>query len=205
MATFLEMQDAIAVETVFHARGADTGFLPQIKLHINEAIRAYENRRFWFNEQAWERDTEVGKEYYALPGDYVRMLTLSIDNPRNVLTGVSVEEIEDKPETENSVPLIYGTFAGQYRLWPKPDKVYRLRLWGVRKFPPLVEDDEAASPWLNEAYDLTCEAAKERIFRKVLHKEEDAMLARDAAEKALNRLIRQTDERLPSTGVRPWL
>lgn len=205
MATFLEMQDAIAAETVFAARGADTNFLPHIKLHINGAIRAYENQRFWFNEQAWERETEVGKEFYALPADYVRMLTLSIDDPRNVLTGVSVEEIEDKVPTTNAVPVIYGTFAGQYRLWPKPDKIYKLRLWGVRRFPTLVADETADNPWTNEAYDLTCEAAKERIFRKILHDENNAMLSDRAAQAALSRLLRETDERLPSTGTRPWL
>lgn len=203
MATFLELQDAVAVETVFRARAAETQFAPQIRLHINEAIREYENTRFWFNEQLWTQDTEAEKEFYALPREYVRMLTLSIFSPRRELDGVSLPEIEALAPAYG-IPSRYATFASQYRLYPIPDAAYQLRLWGVRRFDPLV-DDGASNPWTTDAYDLTIEAAKARIFSRVLHQDEDAAKCAVAAEDALRRLERQTDRRLPSTSIPGYL
>lgn len=197
------MKDAIAAETVFLARAESTDFAALIPVHINEAIRHYENERFWFNEQLFELDTEVGRYIYALPYQYVRMLSLFIDDPRRELDGVSIQELRAY-EPRSDIPSVYATFAGQYFLHPIPDAVYRLQLWGVRRFDPLVADGES-NPWTNEAYDLISEAAKERIFRKVLHQEQDAAICAAAADQALRALTDKTNQRLPATSIRGWI
>lgn len=197
------MRDAVAAETVFLARAAETDFAALIPIHINEAIRSYESQRFWFNEQRFELETEAGRGIYALPLQYVRMLSLLIVEPRRLLDGVSIEEIEEN-EPRSGVPERYAIFDNQYFFDPVPDGVYTLRLYGVRRFDPLVADGDS-SPWTNAAYDLISEAAKERIFRKVLHQEQDAALSAQAAAAAFQVLRNTTDKRISNTTTRGWI
>lgn len=197
------MRDAVAAETVFLARAAETDFAALIPIHINEAIRSYESQRFWFNEQRFELETEAGRGIYALPLQYVRMLSLLIVEPRRLLDGVSIEEIEEN-EPRSGMPERYAIFDNQYFFDPVPDGVYTLRLYGVRRFDPLVADGDS-SPWTNAAYDLISEAAKERIFRKVLHQEQDAALSAQAAAAALQVLRNTTDKRIANTTTRGWI
>ena len=133
------MRDAIAAETVFLARAQDTDFAALVPVHINEAIRSYESQRFYFNEQVFELDTETDKGVYAVPVSYVRMLSLLIVDPRRELEGVSIQEVQEVPPRAG-VPERYAVFAAQYYLDPIPDAVYTLRLFGVRKFPPLADE-----------------------------------------------------------------
>jgi len=197
------MKDAVAAETVFLARAAETDFASLIPVHINEAIRSYESERFRFNEKRFELDTEAGRGIYALPLQYVRMLSLLIVEPRRLLNGVFIEEIEEN-EPRSGVPERYAIFDDQYFFDPIPDGAYTLRLYGVRKFDPLVADGDS-NPWTNEAYDLISEAAKERIFRKVLHQEQDAALSAQAAAAALLVLRNTTDKRISNTSTRGWI
>lgn len=197
------MMDAVAAETVFSARADETDFASLIPVHINEAIRSYESQRFWFNEQRFSLDTEAGRGVYALPIQYVRMLSLFIVAPRRLLSGVSVEEIEENSQ-RSGVPERYAIFDNQYFFDPVPDGVYTLRLYGVRRFDQLAADGDS-SPWTNEAYDLIVEATKERIFRKVLHQEQDAALSAQAAAAALRVLRNTTDKRIANTKTRGWI
>lgn len=197
------MRDAIAAETVFLARAQETDFAALVPVHINEAIRSYESQRFWFNEQEFSLDTEANKGTYALPFQYIRMLSLFVDDPRRELDGASIQEVM-AADHRYDVPERYAIFANQYFFDPIPDGVYTLRLFGVRRFDELVEDGES-NVWTTDAYDLITEAAKERIFRKVLHQPEDAALCAQAAQAALQVLDRKTDKRIANTSTRGWI
>lgn len=208
MPTFLRLQDVVASETRFVNRISD--LQPeegeQIRLHINEAIRAHQKDHFWFNQQLWERATEADKEFYALPADYVAGLTVSItDYPRSKLISKANDTIEGwVPAAENTRPQYYALFANQYRLYPIPDAVYQLRLWGIRSFDDLIGDTDE-NPWTNEAFELIREAAKERVFYSLLHDVEKAGIAGQAAATRRAGLIRETILRQPRQEIEPFL
>ena len=205
MTTFIELQDTVASETRFVSRVADLSGdeAAQIRLHINEAVKAHQKDRFWFNEQLWERDTVIGQEFYALPEDYVAAQTLSMVLPHRVLSPRSNEEIEQL-DVKPSSPRSYALFADQYRLHPVPDAVYKLRLWGVRSFPRLVLDGDT-NPWLDHAFELIREAAKARFFYSAIHDQEKAVAAQQAAMAARADLLLETKRRQPSTKIRRCL
>jgi len=203
VATFLQLQDAVASDTRFFDRAVDTGIQPQIKQHINEAIRAHQKDHFWFNEQQWSRSTEAGREFYALPAEYVAMFTISLNSPRTKLVSMLNDSMEEM-EPYQGRPIYFALFANQYRLFPIPDGVYGLRLWGVRKYPDLVADGDE-NPWTNEAFELIREAAKARVFYSDIHKEEFARTAEEAAAKARADLMLETKRRQPVQEIRPFL
>jgi len=206
MTTFLRLQDVIASETRFVDRAADlkADEVTQIRLHINEAIKAHQKDAFWFNQQLWERPTEVGKEFYAIPAEYVAGLTVSIADPRRKLKSVSNDTMEGLRPRENDTPAFFALFANQYRLFPIPDKVYTLRLWGVRSYEPLVADDDT-NPWLEYAFELVREAAKARVFYSMLHDPENAAVAQTNSIAARSDLMAETRRRQPQQEIRPFL
>jgi len=206
MTTFLQMQDVIASETRFVDRAADlkADEVTQIRLHINEAIRAHQQDRFWFNRQLWKRDTEAGQEFYALPEEYISGLTVSIEAPRVKLMSISNDTMEGWEPGERLMPQYFALFANQYRLYPIPDKAYTLRLWGARSYPPLVADDDT-NPWLAHAFELIREAAKARVFYSMLHDQENAMAAQQNAITARADLRDVSNLRQPPQEMPPFL
>lgn len=207
MSTFLRMQDVVASETRFVARVADleAAEVDQIRLHINEAIKAHQKDEFWFNHQLWERPTEVGKEFYALPSAYVAGLTISIAAPRRTLLGVSNDEMEGWDPGERRQPTHYALFSNQYRIFPIPDAVYTLRLWGITSYPELVNATDS-NPWIENAFELIREAAKARVFYSMLHDEQKALLAQQAAEMLRRSLRKETQVRMRGRSeIRPYL
>lgn len=205
MTTFIELQDTVASETRFVSRAADLSGdeAAQIRLHINEAIKAHQKDRFWFNEQLWERQTIIGQEFYALPAEYVAATTLSLVDPKRVLAPRSNEDLEGLT-VQSAAPRYYALFADQYRLHPIPDAVYKLRLWGVRSFPRLTADGDT-NPWLDNAFELVREASKARFFYSAIHDPEKAMAAQQAAMAARADLLLETKRRQPSTKIRRCL
>ena len=206
MTTFLRLQDVIASETRFVDRAADlkADEVSQIRLHINEAIKAHQKDAFWFNQQLWERNTEAAKEFYALPLEYVAGLTVSIATPRRKLRSISNDTMEGWEPRENAMPTHFALFANQYRLFPIPDAVYVLRLWGVRSYEPLAADDDT-NPWLQNAFELIREAAKARVFYSMLHDQENAAIAQNNAVSARADLMAETRRRQPPQEIRPFL
>lgn len=200
------MQDVIASETRFVDRVADlpADEVAQIRLHINEAIKSHQQDAFWFNHQLWERETEAGKEFYALPEEYVSGLTLSVASPRAKLLSVSNDTIEGWEPVRNDAPVYFALFANQYRLFPIPDKVYILRLWGVRSYDPLVADDDT-NPWLTHAFELVREASKARVLYSMIHDKEAALVAQQAAIAAREDLRKATRVRQPRQEIIPCL
>jgi len=208
MTTFLRLQDVIASETRFVDRVADlkADEVTQIRLHINEAIKAHQQDAFWFNQQLWERETEAGKEFYALPAEYVAGLTVSIQTPRRKLRSVSNDTIEGWEPGERAIPSHFALFANQYRLYPIPDGVYTIRLWGTRSYDTLVEDgDGQDNPWLQYAFELVREASKARVFYSMLHDPENAAIAQANAVSARADLAAETRRRQPPQEIRPFL
>ncbi len=206
MTTFLRLQDVIASETRFVDRAADlkADEVTQIRLHINEAIKAHQKDAFWFNQQLWERETEAGKEFYAIPAEYVAGLTVSIEDPRRKLKSVSNDTMEGLRPRGNDIPAFFALFANQYRLFPIPDAIYTLRLWGVRSYEPLVADDDT-NPWLEYAFELVREAAKARVFYSMLHDPENAAVAQTNSIAARSDLMAETRRRQPQQEIRPFL
>ena len=206
MTTFLRLQDVIASETRFVDRAADlkADEVTQIRLHINEAIKAHQKDAFWFNQQLWERKTEVGKEFYALPAEYVAGLTVSIEEPRRKLKSVSNDTMEGLRPRGGDIPAFFALFANQYRLFPIPDAVYRLRLWGFRSYPPLVNEEDT-NPWVEYAFELVREAAKARVFYSMLHDQENAAIAQANALSAREDLSDESRIRQRGQEIRPFL
>lgn len=206
MTTFLRLQDVIASETRFVDRVADlkADEVTQIRLHINEAIKAHQKDAFWFNQQLWERPTEAGQEFYAIPSEYVAGLTVSIATPRRKLKSVSNDTMEGWEPGERNTPAYFALFSNQYRLFPIPDKVYTLRLWGVRSYDTMVADDDT-NPWVLNAFELVREAAKARVFYSMLHDQENASVAQSNAITARSDLMAETARRQPPQEIRPFL
>lgn len=185
-------------------KASSTEIQAEIREAIRDAIAANEHSRLQFNEDMWTRETEADKEFYALPADYVSMITLSILLPdRRVLTPENNESIEKRP-IRTDAPMVYSMFKNQYRLWPIPNDTYTLKLFGVKSFPVLEADDDS-NPWTNEAFEFIREAAAARIFYTTLQELQAAQVAAGEAETRKRALENRFRLRQPPMRAKPWL
>lgn len=140
-----------------------------IRNKIKAAIRAYQKRRFWFNES---RDvtfhtvasTEVydfatiGQEFYALDGVF-----LTVDSQTVELERISYASMEGA-DTQTGVPSAYAYVNRALRIWQSPNDIYTIRLTGHIKVAEPASDAETDNAWMVEAYDLIMAHAKSELY-----------------------------------------
>lgn len=197
MATLGEMITEIVEET----RRYDPNWSSRVRREIEKAVKFYQRERFWFNEtREITFNTVIGQEFYTLTDNPVIPNLIAIDYV-TVTEGTTILELThvstrwhdtDDFTTAANLPVEYSYTEGKLRLWPKPNKIYPIRVAGYPAGAPRAafpaSDAEANNPWMTEAEELIRSRAKRNLY---LHhmgsraKAEDMKAAEDEALRAL--------------------
>lgn len=167
MATLADMKARIAAE-IFRS-----DLTSQIAAAISDAIGHYQNDRFWFNEPRLDGEptfnTVAGIATYGSEAlDTIGSL-FKIDYLTYVQGNATFKIYRETPENiqllnqngQISGPPDRFCFAGQaITLYPRPNTVYPISIFGELYLGPPLSDTDPANVWMNEAENLIRSRAK---------------------------------------------
>lgn len=181
----------------------------QIAAAVTNAIRHYNGRRFYFNEQRSATFTTAdGQARYSSADDADIPLVFRLDGVfLEDSSGQSTElercdPVEIETLLDNSAasgePLSYAYYGQTFALHPIPDAAYTVRLMGhIAKAAPAT-DGETGNVWMTEAYELIRCRAKAYLYLHVLRNPEMSGLMRAAEDEALGQLREDSQSRVAS-------
>lgn len=175
----------------------------QIASEISNAIRYFQNKRFYFNETRGETFATVAAQaVYSSSDDAAIPEFIEIDQI-TVTDGTSTWELDiltpKEWEIANAVattnrPTGYAYFNQSLMLYPTPDAAYTARVIGHIKKAEPADDAESGNVWMTEAYQLlryrsakmisstkTLDAARAQIFGNLEGEEFQRLKAETAA------------------------
>lgn len=198
MTTLATMKARIADEL------ARSDLTSQIAYAISDAIVAYEDERFHFNEtRATTFSTVDGQEFYdsndaAAIGniqkiDYVKVY---VGNDPHDLAYERPGEMESLSVngTQEGTPWAYTWYGNQIRLYPVPDQAYTVRVGASVKVAAPATDGEANNPWMTHAERLIRSRAKLELALHVLKDTDMATTMTAAVEEAFDQLKERTNQ-----------
>lgn len=172
MATLADLRARIADELT----RPDLG--PQIERAISSAVRHYQRRRFSFTDGRALVLTTPEVEFYTL--DDIRVVdSIAPQDGRLPLVRRSPQTLEYwQTGTSTGIPTDWSLMGGAVRLYPRPDAIYALVVYGrLYEGPP--EDPAYAGVWVNTAEELIRHRAKADLFANVIRENpEELSLAR---------------------------
>lgn len=176
----------------------------QIAYAITDAIGAYEDERFHFNEsRATTFATVDGQEFYD-SDDAAAIATIQKIDYVKVYVGDQPHDlVYERPEdmeslsangTQEGTPWSYTWYGNQIRLYPVPDQAYTVRIGASVKVAAPASDAEASNPWMTHAERLIRSRAKLELALHVLKDTELAQTMATAVEEAYDQLKGRTNQ-----------
>lgn len=164
--------------------GQRTDLASQIAYSITDAIAAYEDTRFHFNEsRAITFSTVAAQEFYT-SADAAAIATIQKFDYVMVYVGDIPQQLSyNSPETmewqsvsgtQQGTPWEYTWYGNAIRLYPTPDQVYTIRIGASVKVAAPATDAETGNAWMVHAERLIRSRAKLEL---ALHVEFDNDLA----------------------------
>jgi len=192
--------------TIMKARIADeiarSDLTSQIAYAISDAIAAYQQERFFFNESRSLTITTVADQEFYDSSDAAAFANLQKidyvtiyygDQPYQLLAMTPAEmEWSSTNGTSTGQPAWYCYYNQQIRLYPIPADARTLRIAGSVKVAEPATDAETDNPWMTHAERLIRSRAKLELALHVLHDEEMAATVSQAVEEALSQLHNQS-------------
>lgn len=174
----------------------------QISYAISDAIEAYQDERFFFNEsRALTFSTVASQEFYDGDDDANIPLVQKIDyvvfyigtQPYHLMP-MKPADIETSSASSSSTgqPGWFCWYGNQIRLYPIPDGAYTVRIGASYKVAAPASDDETDNPWMTDAARLIRSRAKLELSLHVLHDTDMANTVGQAVEEALEQLKSRT-------------
>lgn len=181
-----------------------TDLTSDIAYAISDAIKFYQNKRFAFNQTRANFNTVAGTEFYTPFTDIGQIDSIVITvNQRKVQLEewpyLALEEISTTTNTQ-SQPWSWAWYGEQIRLYPIPDQAYALTISYLKRIDEPATDG-TSNEWTEDAEDLIRASAKMRLYRDVLHDDENGIRAASAETTALRRLLRDSRQ-LVTGGLR---
>jgi hypothetical protein len=176
----------------------------QIAYAITDAIAAYTDERFLFNESRSNTfSTVANQEFYASTDsafigtlnkiDYIAIYVG--DQPYQVLPMRPVEmEHFSTNGTSTGQPSWYAYYDKKIRFYPVPDAVYTMRVAAAVDVAAPATDAEASNPWMTTAERLIRSRAKLELALHVLKDLELAATMQQAVEEAFEQLKSRTNQ-----------
>jgi hypothetical protein len=187
MATLAQLYTRIILDTNRDDMAA-SGELEQAKIDaVAAAIDKHEAEEFWFNRASGSVSTVAATGTVTIPAAVrvVKKITYS----GSELEKVDLESIQGR--TETGQPTKWADDDGSIRLWPIPDAVYALSVFGTAALGVPGSSNE----WTTYGYELILNEAKVILCRGPLRDPEGLSLAKDGREEALAALRRETRRR----------
>jgi hypothetical protein len=187
MATLTQLYTRLILETNRDDMGSG-GEAEQAKVDaVARAIEFHADELFWFNRKTSTKDTVASTATIALPTGMRCAVQLSYNG--TPLQKVQLEDIQYLEET--GLPTKWAENDGAVQLWPIPDAVYTLDVFGIADLGVPASTNE----WTTEAYDLIDATARKILYRDYFRDVEGNALAVAAEEEHLAKLRRETRKR----------
>lgn len=176
----------------------------QIGNAINDAIGAYEDKRFFWNEtRSFTFTTTIDQDRYSasdsgwenlakiLKIDYA---VIMIGDQPYALKYQSPEWFEYGLTTASNIPYNFGWYDESLILYPAPAAAYEVRIGCVEKTAAPASDAETSNPWMTHAERLIRNRAKAELYTHIDDIADDAKAAKfmSLSEEALDQLDRRT-------------
>ena len=181
----------------------------QINYAIQDTIKQYERRPWWFNQKTATFSTVASQEYYSssdlsdIP-DIVQIIAATVTNTlKGPLKAVDYLTIDD--EQDGSVegePRVFAYFKENIRLYPIPDAVYTITLSYIYRLTALSADGDS-NAWTTDAEELIRSGAKRRIALNYLESEVVAARFAVMEREAFTEMLAENRRRWPNTVLRP--
>lgn len=201
MSDYITMRSRIADEL---ANDGDIS-TAQINYAIQDTIKLYERRPWWFNQKTATFTTIDGQEYYSsadlsdIP-DIVQIVSAVVDFGGNTpLRAVDYQTIDDEQDgSVEAVPRAFAVFKEQIRLFPIPDDAYTVTLSYIYRLTALSSDTDS-NAWTTDAEELIRQGAKRRIALNYLNSEDIAARVSVLEREAYTEMMAESRRRLPNT------
>ena len=142
---------------------------------ITDAIEAYQDHRFFFNETrsftltlvadqdryTSSDDADIGK---VMKIDYV---TIEVNSQSYICEQKPPIFFEYQETTSSNIPFYYGWFDESLLLYPPPASAYTCRIGCVEKIAAPASDVETSNPWMTYAERLIRSRAKAELYTHV--------------------------------------
>lgn len=147
----------------------------EIKNHINDAIRFYRGRSWWFLEgptsAALTSSTAASNSYVSRYTGLIQLdsLRITINGYKQPLEQVSFEEMENLHDGTDSTgqPYKYCLHGDRVRLWPTPNAIYTLTWSGTFEESALSADGDT-NDWMTHGELVVRHRARMTFYRDVL-------------------------------------
>lgn len=176
---------------------------------VQNAIRHYAGRRWWFNEMIDTSQTTVANtEEYDLPAGMRVVDTVSVEvtpndpYPLTYRDHAYFERVRVGATIHLGLPDDYTIFDEKIRIYPIPDGAYSLRITGYGLSS--TDADDNTSPWSNAAYNLICCRARALIERDHFMNPEGYAIFTAAERDALRELESENTRRMARGRIRAW-
>lgn len=189
-----------------------TDLTTRISSAITSAINHYRKTRFFFNESRTvtfttvaDQDTYTSADQVLIPSMFdFDVVTISVDDDDRELRPMSHVEIEllNDADASSGEPVAYAYFNQGFRLYPKPDDAWVVRIVGGIKTAAPATDDEANNVWMVEAYELIRCRAKKYLAMHVLRDTEMATVMNEAERLAFEALVAETSKKKATGTIR---
>ena len=205
MVTFATQKTRIATEMVRDDLASGGELETVLVQHYQDAIEYYANEKFWFNSIRTTVNTVAGTQTVTIPTTVQTIERLTYPANDRELIETTMGELDDR--TDGGSPEFYAYYNDLIYLYPRPDAVYTLNIYGIAKVaaPSSGTDDNI---WTNEAAPLIRAHTKMTLYRGVFRDPGGVQLAMAETQDAYNALKKETAKRL-TTRLRmpmdsPW-
>jgi hypothetical protein len=190
MATYADLKTRIADDLSRDDMGSGGEAESALVRAIASAVEQTANEEFYFSHSSGTAATVAGTGYVSVPASLRVVETVSyLDQP---LIHVPLDSFESY--TDAGLPTRWAQDGSLIRLWPVPDAVYSLAVYGTSEVAaPTLDAD--SNIWTNEAADLIAARAKIILCRFPLRDPEGLQMARDEERDALTALRADTSRR----------
>lgn len=193
MVTWATQKARIADEMVRNDIAAGGAREHLLEKHYQDAVEYYANEKFWFNSIRTTVNTVSGTQTVTIPATVQTIERLTYPANNLELIETTMGELDDR--TDGGSPEFYAYYNDQIYLWPKPDAIYTLGVYGIAKVAaPTTDTDD--NIWTNEAAALIRAHTKMTLYRSVYRDPEGTQLAMAEAKDAYDTLKRETAKRL---------
>lgn len=161
--------------------------------HIQDACEYFSDTKFWFNSIVTSVNTVAGTQTVSIPST-VRIVE-RVTHPAHDtdLREVVIGALDD--DSTQAAPCRYSYYNDSLRLYPIPDAIYTLNLYGIAAVAAPSSGTDS-SIWTNQASRLIRARTKQTLCRGVFRDPEGAQLAQAEVSEELARLKRETARRL---------
>lgn len=182
----------------------------QINYAIQDTIKVYERKPWWFNWKTGTLTTVADQEYYTsadlsdLP-DLVEILsaTVTYNGIKSPMMAVDYPTIDSEQSgVIKGIPRLYAYFAEQLRIYPIPIGAYTITLSYVYRLAALSADGDT-NAWTTDAEELVRQGAKRRIALNYLNSEDLAARYVPLEREAYAEMMAENRRRWPNTMLRP--